>query len=344
MKAIGFTETGPINRRDAFVERELPDPEPSGHDLLVRVSAISVNPVDTKIRGATPSRDGSKATGNSFRVLGWDAVGTVEAVGHDATLFRPGDRVFYAGSVQRPGSNAELQLVDERIVGPAPASLTNAEAAALPLTALTAWEMLFDRLGVDRPVPRDNRRLLVIGGAGGVGSIAIQIAKRVAGMTVVATASRPETADWAKQMGADHVVDHSKPLAAEVKALGIGAPGFVFSTTQTAMHFPQILELIAPQGRLGVISGIGDDTRPDPLTGKSITLCYELMFTRSNLQTPDMDEQHKALKEVARLVDAGVLETTLKTNLGTINPENLRKAHVMLESGRTIGKVVLEGF
>jgi zinc-binding alcohol dehydrogenase family protein len=204
--------------------------------------------------------------------------------------------------------------------------------------------MLFERLDVKRPVPRTNQTLLVIGGAGGVGSIAIQIAKRVANMTVIATASRSATADWARAMGADYVIDHSKPLAAEVQALGIEAPGFVFSTTQTAQHFQQIIELIAPQGRLGVISGIGDATRPDPLQGKSITLCYELMFTRSSLQTPDMVEQHNILTEVARLVDAGVLKTTLHTDLGRITAENLKTAHAMLESGRTIGKVVLSGF
>jgi zinc-binding alcohol dehydrogenase family protein len=344
MRAIGFVRAGPIDRPDAFVERELPDPQPTGHDLLIRVAAVSVNPVDTKIRGATPPRDGTKATGNQFRVIGWDAVGTIEAVGPEVTLFRPGERVFYAGSIQRSGSNAELQLVDERIVGPAPVSLSDTEAAALPLTALTAWEMLFDRMDVRRPVPHENRTLLVIGAAGGVGSIAVQMAKRVAGMIVIATASRSETAAWARAMGADHVVDHSRPLAAEVEALGMDPPGFVFSTTETARHFPEIVQLIAPQGRLGVISGIGDATRPDVLSGKSITLCYELMFTRWNYQTPDMLEQHKALKEVASLVDAGVLKTTLRTNLGKISPANLRKAHSALESGRTIGKVVLEGF
>jgi NADPH2:quinone reductase len=338
MRAIGFTETGPIERPDSLVERELPDPVASGHDLLVRVSAVSVNPVDTKVRGGSPGTVGD------FRVVGWDAVGTVEAVGDAVTLFRQGDRVYYAGSIVRPGSNAELQLVDERIVGPAPKSLDDAEAAALPLTALTAWEMLFDRLDVNRPVPNGNRTLLVVGGAGGVGSIAIQIAKRVAGMTVIATASRPETAEWAREMGADHVVDHGKPLAAEVAALGLGAPGFVFSTTNTDQHFGQIVELIAPQGRLGVISGIGAANHPDGLSGKSITLCYELMFTRSLHQTADMIEQHRILSEVARLVDAGVLKTTAKTRLGRIDAVNLKHAHALLETGSTIGKVVLEGF
>ncbi|NLG46406.1 zinc-binding alcohol dehydrogenase family protein [Gordonia sp. (in: high G+C Gram-positive bacteria)] len=338
MKAIGFVETGPIGRPDSLIEHELPDPVASGRDLLVRVAAVSVNPVDTKVRGGSPGTVGD------FKVIGWDAAGTVEAVGPDVTLFRPGDRVFYAGSIIRPGSNAELQLVDERIVGPAPQSLGDAEAAALPLTALTAWEMLFDRLDVNRPVPRDNRMLLVVGGAGGVGSVAIQIAKRIASMTVIATASRPETVEWAGAMGADHVIDHSKPLAAEVAALGTGAPGFVFSTTSTDRHFDQILELIAPQGRLGVISGIGAANHPDGFSGKSITLCYELMYTRSLHGTDDMIEQHRILSEVSRLVDAGVLKTTLKTNLGTISAVNLREAHRMLESGKTIGKVVLEGW
>jgi zinc-binding alcohol dehydrogenase family protein len=338
MRAFGFTETGPIERLASLFERELPDPVATGHDLLVRVAAVSVNPVDTKIRGGSPG------TAGDFKVIGWDAVGTVEAVGDAVTLFRPGDRVFYAGSITRPGSNAELQLVDERIAGQAPRSSSDAEAAALPLTALTAWEMLFDRLDVNRPVPRDNRTLLVIGGAGGVGSIAIQIAKQVAGMTVVATASRPETAEWARAMGADHLVDHSKPLAGEVAALGIGAPGFVFSTTNTDAHFDQIVELIAPQGRLGVISGLGANTEPDVLSGKSVTLCYELMFTRSLHGTDDMIAQHEILAEVARLSDAGSLRTTMKTHLGKINAENLTRAHALLESGRTIGKVVLEGF
>jgi zinc-binding alcohol dehydrogenase family protein len=277
-------------------------------------------------------------------VLGYDAVGVVEAVGDAVTLFRPGDRVFYAGSIQRPGSNAELQLVDERIVGPAPASLSDADAAALPLTAITAWEMLFDRLDVRRPVPVGNRTLVVIGGAGGVGSILIQIARQVAGMTVIATASRPETRGWTLKMGAHHVVDHSKDLVAEVAALRLGQPGFVFSSTQTAAHFAQIFDLIAPQGRLGVISGVGADTHPDMLSAKSVTLCYELMFTRFNFQTPDMIEQHNLLANVAKLVDAGTLRTTAHEHFGKITVENLKRAHAFVETGRAIGKVVLEGF
>jgi NADPH2:quinone reductase len=337
MKAIGYVSTGPIDRPDSLVERELPEPVATGHDLLVRVEAVSVNPVDTKLRQ-------NAAPDGGFRVLGFDAVGTVEAVGGDVRRFRVGDRVWYAGSIKRAGSNAELQLVDERIVGPAPATLSVADAAALPLTTITAWEMLFDRLDIRRPVPVDNRTILIIGGAGGAGSIAIQLAKKVGGMTVIASASRPESREWAEAMGSDHVVDHSKPLAGEVKALGIGAPGFVYSTTQTAHHFAEIMELIAPQGRLGVISGIGDATRPDPLSGKSITLCYELMFTRSNFETPDMAEQHRLLREAAQLVDAGILRTTRTEHFGRITAANLKRAHAAIESGKTIGKIALEGF
>jgi zinc-binding alcohol dehydrogenase family protein len=337
MKAIGYVATGPIDRPDSLVERELPEPVATGHDLLVRVEAISVNPVDTKLRQ-------NAAPDGGFRVLGFDAVGTVEAVGNEVKRFVPGDRVWYAGSIKRSGSNAELQLVDERIVGPAPSTLGPADAAALPLTTITGWEMLFDRLDIRRPVPVDNRTILIIGGAGGAGSIAIQLAKKVGGMTVIASASRPETRALCEAMGADYVVGHSKSLAEEVKALGIGAPGFVYSTTQTAHHFPEILELIAPQGRLGVISGIGDATKPDPLSGKSITLCYELMFTRSNFETPDLAEQHRLLREAAQLADAGILRTTRTEHFGRITADNLKRAHAAIETGRTIGKIVLEGF
>jgi len=335
MKAIGYTSAGPVDRPDALVEREIPPPTATGHDLLVRVAAVSVNPVDTKVRQNSPPTDG-------FRVLGFDAAGTVEAVGEAVTLFKPGDHVWYAGSILRPGSNAELQLVDERIVGPAPKSLSAAEAAALPLTAITAWEMLFDRFDVGRPVRGGGNAILIIGGAGGVGSIAIQLAKKIAGLSVIATASRPETVEWTKALGADAVIDHSKPLAAQVRSLGV-TPGFVFSTTETERHFDEIVELIAPQGKLGVISGIGN-SRADKLSGKSVALCYELMFTRSNVGTPDLIEQHNLLTEVARLVDAGVINTTVGEHFGRITADNLRKAHALVESGTARGKVVLEGF
>ncbi|HVX80099.1 MAG TPA: zinc-binding alcohol dehydrogenase family protein [Devosiaceae bacterium] len=336
MKAIGYYHAGPIERADALVETELPDPVPAGRDLLVRVEAVSVNPVDVKLRAHQAPADGQ------LRVLGFDAVGVVAATGPEATLFKPGERVFYAGSIRRPGSNAELQLVDERIVGPAPTGLSAAEAAALPLTALTAWEMLFDRLEVRRPVRGGGNAILIIGGAGGVGSIAIQLAKKLAGLSVIATASRPETRDWVTSLGADAVVDHSKPLAAEVKKLGV-APGFVFSTTETEAHFDEIVELIAPQGRFGVISGIGK-ADANKLSGKSVALCFELMFTRPTFETPDMIEQHNILAEVSRLVGIGTLRTTLGENLGRISAENLKRAHALVESGRARGKIVLEGW
>jgi zinc-binding alcohol dehydrogenase family protein len=276
-------------------------------------------------------------------VLGWDAAGVVEAAGPEAALFKPGDQVFYAGALNRQGTNAEFHLVDERIVGPKPKTLSAAEAAALPLTAITAWEMLFDRLDVKKSVPGAANAMLIVGGAGGVGSIAIQLARALTDLTVIATASRPETVAWAKGLGAQHVVDHAKPLAAEVAKLGIGAPAFVFSTTQSDKHFDQIAELIAPQGRFGLI----DD--PDlvdvrKIKRKSASLHWEFMFTRSMFETADVLEQNKLLTEVARLVDAGRIKTTLGETYGAINATNLRRAHALIESGKARGKIVLEGF
>jgi zinc-binding alcohol dehydrogenase family protein len=337
MKAVGYRKSRPIDAPDALLDVELPRPVATGHDLLVRIAAVSVNPVDTKVRRRAEPPEGE------VRVLGWDAVGTVEAAGPDCTLFKPGDRVFYAGALDRQGTNAEYHLVDERLVGPRPQRLTDAEAAALPLTALTAWEMLFDRLDVRRPVPGGANAILIIGGAGGVGSIAIQLAKALTGLAVIATASRPETQDWVRGLGADHVVDHGKPLAEGVAALGIGAPGLVFSTTQSDQHFDAIAELIAPQGRFGLIDDPGPiDVRK--LKRKSTSLHWELMYTRSSFATPDMIEQHRALAEVSRLVDAGRLRSTLAANFGPCTAANLKRAHALLESGTSKGKIVLEGF
>ena len=337
MKAVGYQKSLPITEAKSLVDIELPKPVPGGRDLLVKVHAVSVNPVDTKMRmRAEPPAGG-------WQVLGWDAVGVVEAAGPDAKLFKPGDSVFYAGSIDRQGTNAEFHLVDERIVGPKPKNLSNAEAAALPLTAITAWETLFDRLDVKKPVPGAANAILIIGGAGGVGSIAIQLARTLTDLTVIATASRPETMAWAKQLGAHHVVDHAKPLAAEVAGLGLGAPAFVFSTTKTDRHFDQIVGVIAPQGRFALI----DD--PDlidvrKLKRKSASLHWEAMFTRSTFETADILEQHKLLTEVSRLVDAGRIKTTLGETFGAINAANLRRAHALVESGKAKGKIVLEGF
>ncbi|MDX7950459.1 zinc-binding alcohol dehydrogenase family protein [Lichenihabitans sp. Uapishka_5] len=337
MRAIGYQTPGPIAADASLVDIDLPKPQPGGHDLLVAVKAVSVNPVDTKVRMRAAPEPGQ------WKVLGWDAAGVVEAVGPEVTGFKPGDAVFYAGALERPGTNAEFHLVDERIVGRKPASLSFAEAAALPLTAITAWEALFDRLDVRKPVPGQAGLLLIVGGAGGVGSIAIQLARRLTDLTVVATASRPETRDWALGLGAHHVVDHAQPLDAAVAALGLGAPGFVFSTTATDRHLGALAALIAPQGRFAVI----DDPAVldiNPFKRKSASVHWEFMFTRSMFATSDMAEQGILLNAVARLVEAGDLRTTLGEHYGLISAANLRRAHATLESGTARGKIVLEGF
>jgi NADPH2:quinone reductase len=337
MRAVGYQQSKPISDEASLTDIELPDPAPSGRDILVEVRAVSVNPVDTKVRMRAEAEPGK------WKVLGWDAAGIVRAVGSDATLFKPGDEVFYAGAIDRPGSNSELHLVDERIIGRKPASLDWAQAAALPLTSITAWEMLFDRLDVRRNVPGASDAVLIIGGAGGVGSIAVQLARKLTDLAVIATASRPETRDWVQALGAHHVIDHSRPLAGEVEALGIGAPAFVFSTTQTDKHLTEIAKLIAPQGRFGLI----DDPGPLDVSvfkQKSVSMHWEFMYTRPVFQTADMGEQGALLNEVSRLVDAGTLRTTLGETFGPINAANLRRAHALIESGRVKGKIVLEGF
>ncbi|MGQ9370874.1 zinc-binding alcohol dehydrogenase family protein [Azospirillum sp. ST 5-10] len=337
MRAVGYQHPSPIDDPASLVDIDLPRPEPSGRDLLVEVRAVSVNPVDTKVRRSAAAEPGG------WKVLGWDAAGVVVATGPDATRFRPGDEVFYAGALGRPGTNAEFHLVDERIVGRKPASLGWAEAAALPLTAITAWEALFDRLDVRRPVPGAAPVLLIVGGAGGVGSIAIQLARRLTGLTVVATASRPETRQWALDLGAHHVIDHARPLAGEIAALGLGAPSFVFSTTHTDAHLDAVVEAIAPQGRFALI----DDPAALDVRGfkrKSVSVHWEFMFTRSMFETADIAAQGELLDEVARLVDDGALRTTLAERFGPVNAANLKRAHALLESGRARGKIVLEGF
>jgi NADPH2:quinone reductase len=339
MRAVVFKKSLPITDPDALVDVELPRPDPGGRDLLVKVGAVSVNPVDTKVR-----RGGDPAGG--MRVLGWDAAGTVEAAGSEATLFKAGDAVFYAGSVARPGANSEYHLVDERIVGRKPSSLDFAEAAALPLTAITAWELLLDRIGVKRGEAVDRRSLLVVGGAGGVGSMAIQIARRLTGLTVIATASRPETQAWVRELGAHHVIDHTQPFAPQLAAIGFPAVDIVLALTGTAQNAGQIGEVIAPEGHLGLIEGAAALKAFDaaPLFNKSVGVHLELMFTRAMLGTPSMIEQHRLLTEIADLVDRGAIRTTLKEIVGPIDAAHLKKAHALIESGRAIGKVVLAGW
>lgn len=338
MKAVGYKTPSPINAADSLVDIDIQKPVPQGRDILVEVKAISVNPVDYKIRRST-----GPAEGTDWKIVGWDAAGVVAAVGHDVTKFSPGDEVWYAGSITRPGTNAEFHLVDERIVGRKPAKLDWAEAAALPLTSLTAWEAFFDRMDVKRPVPGAAKAILIIGGAGGVGSIAVQIARQFTDLTVIATASRPETRKFVTDMGAHHVVDHSKPLAKQIADLGIGAPAFVFSTTQTEQHVVEIAELIAPQGRFGLI----DDPKGFDIMlfkRKAVSIHHELMFTRAIYQTPDMEEQGRILNEVADAADEERIRSTAHVSFGAINAGNLKRAHAQLESGTTIGKIVLEGF
>ncbi|MXQ14572.1 zinc-binding alcohol dehydrogenase family protein [Microvirga makkahensis] len=338
MRAVGYQQPQPIAAESSLIDIDLPRPVPQGRDVLVQIKAISVNPVDTKVRATAQPEDGG------YKVLGWDAAGIVVASGPGASLFKPGDEVFYAGALNRPGTNAEYHLVDERIVGRKPASLDFSAAAALPLTALTAWETLFDRLEVrKRRVPSASYTILIIGGAGGVGSIAIQLARQLTDLTVVATASRPETRDWCRDLGAHHVIDHSKPLSEEFRALGLGDPGFVFATTNSVAHFPEMSALIAPQGHVAIIeaAGIPDVTL---LKSKSAALHWEFMFTRSTYQTADMQRQHEILNEVSRLVDEGTIRTTLAEVLGPVNAANLKRAHAFIESGRAKGKIVLSGF
>ncbi|EXB67688.1 zinc-binding alcohol dehydrogenase family protein [Acinetobacter nosocomialis] len=335
MKAVAYQKAGPITSPESLVDIELDTPVAKGHDLLVRVQAISVNPVDTKIRKNISAESG-------WKVLGWDAVGVVEATGDKVTQFKVGDVVWYAGALNRQGSNSELQLVDERIVGHKPKILEATEAAALPLTAITAWEMLFDRLQVPKTAPA-NTTILVIGGAGGVGSITIQLLKQLTNLTIIATASRPETKEWVEQLGANYVLDHREPLAPQIKQLGLNAPSYVFSTTQTDQHLSDIVELIAPQGHFGLID---DPEQLDikPFKSKSVSVHWEFMFTRSMFQTEDMQKQSDLLNEVSKLVDEGKIKTTVTEVLSPINAENLKRVHQQIESGTTKGKIVLQGF
>jgi NADPH2:quinone reductase len=334
MRAIGYRKASPaLDSLEAF---DIPRPRPEGRDLLVEVRAVSVNPVDYKVASGTAPEPGG------INLVGYDAAGVVAETGPEARLFKPSDAVFYAGSIGRQGADAEFHLVDERIVGRKPRSLDFPAAAALPLTAITAWEAMFDRLDVARAVPGVAKAILIVGGAGGVGSIAIQLARQLTDLAVVATASRPETADWAKDMGAHHIIDHKKPLAPQVAALGLGAPAFVFATVPAGGVFADLAELIAPQGRIALINGESADV--SPFMRKSVAICYELMFTRPLFQTADIEAQHRLLNEVAELVDSGRVRSTMRENYGRIDAANLMRAMAFLKSGRAIGKIVLAGF
>lgn len=336
MKAVALKAYLPIQNPESLLDVQLEKPTPVGHELLIAVEAIAVNPVDTKVRAPKSKIE------TDFRVLGWDAVGTVVATGPDASLFKAGDKVYYAGSIARPGSNSEFHTADERIVGNKPKSLSNAEAAALPLTAITAWEGLFDRLRISHDKNSKPKTLLIIGGAGGVGSIAIQLAKALTNVKVIATASRTESIDWCLSLGADLVVDHSASLVEQVRAHNIQHVDYIFCLNNTDQHWQTMAELIKPQGNICSIVELSGQVDLNLLKNKSVSFTWELMFTRALFETDDMIEQHHLLNRVAELIDSGAIKTTLNQVLSPINAENLRSAHAQLESGRTIGKIVLE--
>ncbi|WP_274648586.1 zinc-binding alcohol dehydrogenase family protein [Paenibacillus humicola] len=338
MKAVGLTNYLPIDHPESLIDVLLEKPVPAGRDILVKVNAVSVNPVDTKVRSP------KDRTESAPRVLGWDVAGVVVQAGPDATLFKPGDEVFYAGSIARPGGNSEFHLVDERIVGRKPETLDFAQAAALPLTSITAWEGLFDRLGISvNPADNAGKTILIIGAAGGVGSIATQLAK-YAGLTVIGTASRPESAKWVKELGADHIISHYEDFVPQLKAIGYEHADYIFCLNSTEKHWKRMADAIAPQGKVCSIVETDEPLNITLFMQKSATFVWELMFTRPLFQTADMIKQHELLGKVARLVDAGVIRTTTSETIAPINAANLRKAHAMLESGRTVGKVVLERF
>ncbi|MBD8872203.1 zinc-binding alcohol dehydrogenase family protein [Rhodanobacter sp. DHB23] len=338
MKAVALTRYLPIDDPESLVDVELPKPAPGAHDLLVRVEAVSVNPVDTKIRAPRPQVEAQP------KVLGYDAAGVVEAAGSEAQGFEPGDRVYYAGDVTRAGSNAEYQLVDARLAAAMPRSLDFADAAALPLVAITAWELLFQRMPFDSERGGVGKSLLVIAGAGGVGSIATQLAHR-AGFDVIATASRPESTDWCRAMGAQHVVDHREPLAPQLAALGLTHVDAALNLADTDRYWDALSELLAPQGHVGLIVEPKGALRiGDPYKAKCIGIHWEFMFARPRFRTPDMAEQGRILARVAQLVDAGELKGIRHDTLSPISAANLREAHRRLESGSGIGKLVLGGW
>lgn len=314
-------------RADALVDLELPVPAPGPRDLLVAVRAVGVNPVDVKVR--------KRAGDDAAKVLGWDAAGIVMETGREVRRFRAGDAVYFAGDITRAGANSELCIVDERLAGAKPRTLDFAQAAAMPLTLLTAYEALFQRMGLSAG-GGDGKRLLVVGGAGGVGSIAIQLAKVLTKLTVIATASRPESRAWVQRLGADHVVGHDAETIADVD--------YLLCTTDTEPYLGRALQLVAPRG---VACFIVAPTRPLDLAlaaQKSITIAWELMFTRSMFQTADMGEQGRILDEMGALLDTGRLACTLTERLTPICAATLQQAHAQLATRATIGKLVVEGW
>jgi len=340
--AIGYKKSLPISDTESLIDIELPQPKATGRDILVKISAIAVNPVDYKIRQNKPSET------DEYKVIGWDAVGEIVAMGDSATKFQLGDKVYYAGDLNRQGSNAEYQLVDERIVGHKPKSLSNIEAAALPLTTITAYEMLFEHLALTKELPdsaeKSNDVILVVGAAGGVGSILVQLAKAITGATIIATASRESSKAWVEKLGAHHVVDHTKPLKPQIDALNIGQVTHVASLNGTESYFDTYIELLAPFGKIAMIDDPQKPLDVMKMKMKSLSLHIEFMFARTMFNAVDIEEQSHLLNHVSDLIDRGYIQTTVGKELGLINADNLKLAHEELESGKSIGKIVLQGF
>jgi len=337
MKAVALTRYLPIDDPQALLDVEIEKPAPRGHEVLVRVEAVSVNPVDAKVRAPKAQVEATP------KVLGYDAAGVVEAIGDAVTLFKPGDEVFYAGDIGKPGTNAQFHLVDERIVGAKPRSLDFAHAASIPLTALTAWELLFDRFGFDPDGASRGRSVLLVAGAGGLGSIAIQLTKR-AGLHVIATASRSESIEWCKRMGADHVIDHRRPLRPQLEALGLKHVDAIGSFSGPEPYWAQYADVVAPQGKIGILTTLQSPLDMNLIKNKSASVHWEFMFTRAMFTTADIIRQHEILNRVAQLIDAGELKSALTRTLQPINAANLREAHRLIESGSTIGKIAIAGW
>lgn len=336
MKAIGIKTSLPITEKDSFIEFETTKPHPKGRNLLVKIDAVSVNPVDFKVR-----QNGVKdIILETPKILGWDAIGTVEEIGDKTSIFKVGDKVFYAGDITKPGSNSEYQIIDERIVGNAPKKINIESSVAMPLTSLTAWEIIFDRIKIS-PEKDKGKSILIIGGAGGVGSIAIQLAKKIAGLTVIATSSRPETQEWCKSMGADFVVSH-RNLVTNIENIGFKNIDFILDFVDTNFYWDAMVYLIKPQGHIASITGSNDPIILNKLKNKSVSFHWEYMFTRAMFETEDMIEQHNILNKISNLLDRGIIKSTLNFTLKGFNVENFKKAHTMLEEGKTIGKIVIK--
>lgn len=337
MKAVGFYKNLPIEDKESLLDITIEKPVAKGKDILVKVEAIGVNPADYYGRLHAPV-DGTA------KITGFDASGIVEAVGSDVELFKSGDKVYYSGDATKPGCNSEYHLVDERIVGFKPETLDYPEAAGIPLTGLAAYEGLFDRLRISRdPVENKGKSILVIGAAGGVGSITVQLAKK-AGLTVIGTASRPETVDWVTSLGADYTINHYAKFLPQLTEKGLGLVDYIICANSTDKHWENMAEAIKPQGAICGIAALEGPVDLSLIGIKSVSFSWEVMFTRSMFQTEDMIEQHHALNDMAKMIDAGELKTTVNEILRPINAANLKKAHAAMESGKAIGKIVLTDF